>query len=145
MMNGLKHGLWIIVILVPTTLQAAGIILPSCSVSATPLNFGIYWGTSTLVSTANITVSCNLPATTRVQMDPGLYSTNFTTRKMAAGKSRLNYNLYTTSARSNVWGDGTGGSWTVTGSKLTVYASIPGRQVVSPGNYSDTVVVTIIW
>ena len=129
----------------PTGSQAIGVIVPSCTVSTTPLNFGIYWGTNTLVSTASVNVSCNLPATTKVQMDTGLHSLNFKTRKMASQQNTLNYNIYANSARSSVWGDGTAGTFTLTGSKLTMYASIPGGQVVPAGTYNDTVVVTIIW
>jgi len=144
-MNTLKLLLWVGAIFVPSILHAAGFLTPRCSVSTTPLNFGIYWGTSTLVSTAKIVVSCNLPATTRVQMDKGLHSLNFATRKMKFNQKTLNYNLYTNASRSNVWGDGTGGTWTVTGSQLIVHASIPGGQIVTPGTYNDTVVVTVIW
>jgi len=145
MLNMFKHLLLLGVIFLPTVSSAAGIVIPSCSVSTTPLNFGIYWGTTTLVSTATVNVSCNLPATTKVQLDTGLNSLNFITRKMASNQNTLNYNIYANAARSSVWGDGTAGTFSVTGKNLTMYASVPAGQVPPPGTYNDTVVVTIIW
>ena len=140
-----KCLLLMICMYLPSSLYAAGVVIPSCSVSTTPLNFGIYWGTTTLTSTANVRVTCNLPATTVVQMDSGLHSLNFVSRKMVSNQNTLNYNIYANAARSAVWGDGTGGSFTLTGSNLTMYASIPSGQVAPAGTYNDTVVVTIIW
>lgn len=60
----------------------------------------------------------------------------------------LQYELYTDSARTDVWGDtlGNGQSylaansgWTV----LTVYGSVPGGQDVSVDDYEDTVTATV--
>jgi len=144
-MNILKQCILMLAICVPTMSFAVGVVIPSCTVSATPLNFGIYWGTTTLTSTATVRVTCNLPATTKVQMDSGLNSLNFTSRKMAFQQNTLNYNIYANAARSAVWGDGTAGTFTVTGSNLTMYASVPSGQTPPPGTYNDTVVVTIIW
>jgi spore coat protein U-like protein len=49
-----------------------------------------------------------------------------------AGTDRLNYNLYTDSGRNNVWGNGTGGTFVITGS-----IDVPGRSTAStaPINY----------
>ncbi|NNC64112.1 MAG: spore coat protein U domain-containing protein [Gammaproteobacteria bacterium] len=64
------------------------------------------------------------------------------------------YNLYSNPARTLVWGDGTGGSLTVFRSKprpgrqnfsLPVYGRIPPTQSVSPGLYSDDIIVTIVF
>ncbi|MBL1353098.1 MAG: spore coat protein U domain-containing protein [Zetaproteobacteria bacterium] len=143
--NKLKVLLCCMLCIAPSTLYAAGVTLPSCSVSSIPLNFGIYWGNAPLNSQTRITTKCTIPTTTRVQMNKGLNSVNFITRKMAAGQNTINYNLYTNAAHSRVWGDGTSGTFTLTGNLLTVYASIPTGQVVKAGTYNDTVVVTIIW
>ena len=71
-------------------------------------------------------------------------------RRMANGGSFLNYNLYTSSSRSTVWGDGSSGTGVVTfGVKpqtnyvLPVYGRIPPLQNVPKGPYSDVVMVTI--
>lgn len=141
-----KGLLWVVVFILPTLVHAAGVVRPSCSVSSIPLNFGIYWGKTALTSQTTISVNCTLPTTTQVQMDAGLHSANFITRKLATSvRNTMNYNLYTNFARSRVWGDGTNGTFTLTGNRLTVYASIPAGQVVKAGTYADTVVVTIVW
>lgn len=81
-------------------------------------------------------------------------SGSYATRRMSNGASNLNYNLYTNSARTIVWGNGSGGSSTVTltggillgGTRYftrTVYGRIPAGQNVSAGSYGDTIVVTI--
>jgi len=67
---------------------------------------------------------------------------------MASGTNVLNYQLYSDSARSTIWGN-TVGTDTVTGSGTglaldhTVYGSIPAAQVVPAGSYQDTITVTI--
>jgi spore coat protein U-like protein len=66
----------------------------------------------------------------------------------------LNYNLYTTSARTTVWGDGSSSTGTVSDSYLlglgagtstdyTVWGRIPMQQNVPTGTYNDSVVLTV--
>jgi spore coat protein U-like protein len=61
----------------------------------------------------------------------------------------LAYQLYTSGTFSSIWGDGTGGSVTVSGNgdgtaqALTVYGRIGTAQFVPAGNYSDRVAVTV--
>ena len=67
---------------------------------------------------------------------------------MTNGSSTINYSLYTTSARTTVWGN-TVGTDTVAGTgngasqAYTVYGRVPAQSTPSPGTYSDTVVLTI--
>ncbi len=88
-----------------------------------------------------------------VSMNAGAYG-SMATRKMASGASRLDYNLYTTIARTIVWGDGSQGSATVTmtGGRVnsgvrrfsrTIYGRIPTGQFVPAGTYGDTITVTV--
>ncbi len=67
---------------------------------------------------------------------------------MTNGTNTLQYNLYTTSGHTNVWGDGTGSTRTVGGngtssSTQTIYGNIPAGQDVSAGTYSDSITLTI--
>ncbi len=63
----------------------------------------------------------------------------------------LTYNLYRNAGRTNIWGDGTGGTSVYTRANppndsnvnLTIYGRIPAQQDVSAGNYSDTVSAVI--
>jgi spore coat protein U-like protein len=71
---------------------------------------------------------------------------------MSAGAAALSYNLYLDAARISVWGDGSGGTSTygplqpAEGStSIPIYGRAPGGQNASPGNYSDTVVVTLVF
>jgi spore coat protein U-like protein len=71
---------------------------------------------------------------------------------MTSGANLLNYSLYTNAARTTVWGDGSGGTSTVsnTGSgvaqNFTVYARVPlGQTSVATGAYADTVQVTVTY
>jgi len=72
--------------------------------------------------------------------------------KLATGTDLMNYNLFNNNARTRIWGDGTGGTFTTTRTvrrnrpvTLTVYGRITAGQDVSIGTYSDTLVVTITW
>jgi len=89
------------------------------------------------------------------QLDDGVWGT-FTMRKMRAGSDELSYNLFTTSQRNVVWGNGTLGSVSssVSGGLITlgtwratrtVYARAYPTPTTKPGSYSDTVVVRIVW
>jgi spore coat protein U-like protein len=79
---------------------------------------------------------------------------------MTSGASRLNYNLYTTAARTVVWGDGSGSTATVpaylaafalngnqtlafNNPNLTIYGRIPPNQTAATGLYADTITVTL--
>ncbi len=67
---------------------------------------------------------------------------------MAKGADRLNYNLYTNSSHTIVWGDGTGVTVTVSGNAATashtVYGRIAGSQNAARlGAYTDSITVTV--
>jgi len=133
-----------------------------CTVTTPGVAFGNYDATlpgPTDVS-GNLTVTC-----TRVLFDPlsaGYVlalsrgtSGSFAPRQMASGASRLNYNLYRDAGRSQVWGDGTAATGTISAtmnfslfqfSKAaahTAYGRVPAGQGANPGSYGDNIVVTI--
>lgn len=119
-----------------------------CSVSTRNINFGSYdvFNNSSTESTGNIIVSCDSSAGYTISLSTG--GGTFLNRVLSFGSYLLNYNLYIDPARSNVWGDGSGGtlmvsSVTLTTSNHIVYGRIPARQNAFPGNYMDNVNVTI--
>ena len=70
--------------------------------------------------------------------------------KAVTETDRLNYYLYTNALRTVIWGDGTGGTSTVIKNvsrnipwNAIIFGTLPQRQNVSAGNYSDIVVVNI--
>ena len=135
-----------------------------CSASATGVSFGTYDAALTLPgdSTGSLTVTCNYTGggVRDVSYVVTLSSTNSpspATRWLAAGPFKLFYNLYRNAARSEIWGDGTGGSYVVSGSLkpgpgvgnetrtaiYTVYGRVPELQDAGVGSYSDTIVITL--
>lgn len=137
-------------------------LLCSCSLSSGGINFSTYdplLAANTNV-TGNIRVTCGvlsglvaLGVSYGIQLSAG-GSGSFTTRQLSKGASKLNYNLYVDSARTTVWGDGSGATQTVdaaytvalgaaTYQDYTVYGRVPMLQNVAAGAYTDSLVVTI--
>ena len=137
--------------------------LCSCSVSATPVVFGTYdpISSSPTDSDGSVLFTCGGlvggVVTYEVTLNKGMNSTTFSPRRMSSGVNLLDYDLYTSSAHSSVWGDGTGGSQKISSSvtilvlggttrTLVVYGRIPGSQTtVRAGTYSDAVLVTVTY
>ncbi len=120
----------------------------TCTVSVTPVNFGNYSPfAAALDSTGQVSVNCTGVASYTVTMNAGIHGGgSFVGRRMSNGQSALSYQLYSDAARTMVWGDGSGGSTSVSAPSsgaLTVYGRVPARQNVSAGAYSDTILVTI--
>lgn len=133
----------------------------SCTVTADPLDFG---DINPLDGAQNgegeIEVDCTgiaeLHPTMVVRMQSGDHGT-IPARKMKMDNANyyLDYNIYTTSQRNTVWGNGTTGSTvTVTGNLLVighwvqaraVHALVSPTTATRPGEYSDHVVVRIDW
>ncbi len=128
----------------------------ACHVATSSLSFGTYdvFAGTDVRSTATITVTCRLvpPPTVTIAIGAGAHADRPGPRHMAAGSSRLRYNVYRDPALTQVWGDGTGSGGTVTHVVpkntpwvATLYGRIPAQQNVRAGVYNDTLVVTITW
>ena len=131
----------------------------ACTVTAdTPHNFGTYYPLSGSAATgsSDINVDCSgslllISVTIRLSTGSGSYAQ----RQMLKGTDALNYNLYTNSGHSTVWGDGSSGTSTVSYTLLlplfggasrtdTVYGLVPANQTSAvPGSYRDTITVTV--
>ncbi|MDE2136063.1 MAG: spore coat protein U domain-containing protein [Gammaproteobacteria bacterium] len=132
-------------------------VAPTCSVAANPLLFGTYYpGSGGLNANTTLLVRCSHGAAFTVAMDAGSGGGTLAQRLMAQGSAHLQYNLYTSAARTTVWGDGSVSSAVVAGVGKglasteavaeTVYGTLPdsaANQHLPPGLYSDTVLVTI--
>ncbi|MFZ0889691.1 MAG: spore coat U domain-containing protein [Candidatus Binataceae bacterium] len=123
-----------------------------CTVSATSEAFGSYnvFATTALTTTATVTIAgCFGTGIGTIAMNQGLHSSTFNPRDMekSGGTDLLNYNLYTSAAHTTIWGDGTGGTATVTftgDGTFTAYGQVPAGQNVSAGtSYTDSVTITI--
>ena len=138
---------------------AAACTLCSCSASASGVSFGSYdpSGSSPTDASGTVTLSCtgvvSLLGTIDIAASPGT-SGDLTARQMAQGANRLNYNLYTDSSRTSIWGTGANGTGTISAplngllvfnQSVTVYGRLPARQWVKSGAYADSVIVTITY
>lgn len=133
----------------------------TCSVSASPFAFGASDMVDQLdVSNNTITVRCRrqtgipgIVVSWTVALSPG--SGSYAAREMSSGTDVMLYNLYTTAARTVVWGDGTSATGIVGGSITfgagqkdlsvvhPVHGRIPGNQSPAPGNYATAVPITV--
>jgi spore coat protein U-like protein len=120
-----------------------------CTVSSLAVSFGSYDPTAgnSLNATGSISVTCTPATTSVVKLDTGHNSGgNFSQRKLQGDGDYLNYNLYTDTACTRIWGDGTSNTFTQSGgANLIVYGRIPPLQKVKPGVYSDFVTIVVEW
>lgn len=124
----------------------------ACTVSTTAVNFGNYdvLSATALDSTGTITVQCSPREDITITISASPNSGGFNPRQMkhASLADLLNYNIYTNGARTRIWGDGTGGTFTlnrnfVATRTFTVNGRVPPLQNVSGGTYTDVLVVTV--
>ena len=145
--------LLILLALVIGTLYASDAHAQACTISATSVNFGSYnvFNGSPTDSTGTVTYRCNGSAhNITVGLTQGA-SASFNQRQMQKGSESLTYNLFVDASRTNIWGDGTGGTSVYsianppnnTNVNLTVYGRVTAGQDVSAGSFSDTVTAVI--
>ena len=128
-------------------------VLASCRfTSVTGVSFGTY-NVFTPISNTNgvgsLTISCNGGSAPGfvVTLSTG-QSNTYSSRAMKNGGNSLNYNLYTSAARTVVWGDGTGGSNVMIAIKngttaLNVFGEIPAEQDATVGIYTDSITAIV--
>lgn len=125
-----------------------------CQVTVSPLNFGNYdtFSGGPRDATGKITVNCDAGLPFTVKLDQGeTPGRSFNPRELRAAGTRnnLKFNLYRDSARQEIWGDGTGNTFVVTGTgtgnpiPLTVYGRIQPRQNVPAEHYFDQINVIV--
>jgi spore coat protein U-like protein len=136
-----------------TTFQVKATVQAVCEVTATDLSFGNYTSQSgtPLLGTTVVQATCTPNSSYNIGLNAGTSpGATVNTRKMVSGASILNYQLYRDASRSEIWGntvgvDAVSGSGTGLAQSVTVFGSIPAKQVVPAGNYQDTITVTIYY
>lgn len=132
------------------TFAVSASVVDNCNISATNVAFpasGLL--TSQINATGTITVQCTAGGAYQVSLSSGASGTMGARTMLRSGGGTVTYQLYTDSARTRVWGDGSGGTLTATGvgtgasTNLTVYGAVPAQTTPAPGNYSDTITATI--
>ena len=144
-------------------LTSASAMADCTTVTSQSIVFGTYsaLGGTPVDSSGSVRVSCTgrclLSADVGVVSISAGSSASFTNRTLVNGGQRLFYNLYTDAARSSVFGDGTGNTATVgfsagggllggpSTATVPIYGRIPARQDVAPGQYIDTLIVTVTY
>ena len=133
----------------------------SCSASATGVAFGTYQPLTgpALNTTGTVTITCEAVVSILVSYTIELSiggGSSFAARSMSGPSPRLHYQLYRDSADTQIWGDGTAGTYTVIDGYLlsvlvpvtknyTVYGVVPAGESASVGSYTDTVIVTLAY
>ena len=118
-----------------------------CALSVVGLNFGDYdiFNIQDTSITTSIAVTCDTASSFEVALSSG--GGTFASRTLVSNANLLAYNLYVDPAHVTIWGDGSPGTMTVSGTgtsnNFTVYGRIPARQNGAVGSYSDTITVTI--
>jgi spore coat protein U-like protein len=143
--------------------QAKAAVVFSCTVSAGGINFGIYNPLSATgdAATGSWSVTCtasgsgSATVTGTLSMSTGS-SGQYATRKLVSGTNALNYNIYVTPSYTQIFGDGTAGTYAPSESGTVVagqvyqvagnmYGFLPASQDVAPGSYADTIVITVTY
>jgi spore coat protein U-like protein len=132
---------------------ASATVVNNCLISATNVNFGTAGVlSSSLAAAGSISALCTNGDAFRISLNGGA-SGNVAARalQLQGGGGAVNYQLYSDSAHSIPWGDGTVGTSMVTGTgsgnaqSISVYGQVPAQATPAPGSYSDTITATIVF
>ncbi len=134
------------------TFTVTGSIAETCTVEADDLAFGTETQLDADVdSSSQIRTSCSTGLAYSVALGTG-GGGSFSARRMVHQSfpaEIVGYQLYTDALRTQIWGDGSGGTVTAgdTGSgspqASTVHGRVAPQATPRPGDYDDTVIVTV--
>ncbi len=122
-----------------------------CTVTAAPLDFGsVGLMTGALAGTSTLSVTCPPGVPYTIGLDGGLsQASNPQARQMRGALGAVAYGLYRNSARTLPWGNlsgqTAGGNGTGAAQSIPVYGLVPEQDLPGPGDYTDTVVVTVTY
>ena len=136
-----------------STFAVQATIAATCTInSASTLNFGTLGVlASNTDQTSTIQVACTNTTPYNIGLDAGTGSgASVATRKLTSGGATVNYTLYSDSGRTTVWGntvstDTVAATGNGTAQSYTVYGRIPAQTTPAPGNYADTITVTVTY
>lgn len=155
-----------IVLSLPLFIIHALCINCSCSLSATSVNFGNSYNPlsgNVNNTSGTVAVTCTSPtpiinASFTLTLSTG-NNGNFNQRTLTSGNNRLAYNLFTSGNYAQTWGDGTGGTSTMSFAACSstqdlppyscsynfiIFGKIPGSQTnVIAGTLTDTITATL--
>ncbi|MEO7208980.1 MAG: spore coat protein U domain-containing protein [Steroidobacteraceae bacterium] len=143
---------------ITTTFAVTETVQTTCSATATTLAFSAYTpGVGAKANNSTISVKCSKNTPYTIALNGGTsFGGTIAQRLMASGANTLQYNLFTTAAFAQIFGDGSGTSKTVAGvgagvataTSVTVFGQLPdsaANQATVPGSYTDTITVTVTY
>jgi len=121
----------------------------ACTVAATPLSFGPIdpLAERQVDGAGAVEVVCPEPTAYTISITPPPSGGGY--RQMVGDDNRLDYQLYSDAGYQLVWADGTGGTGNVggaagpVGTEHPIYGRAFPRAGTAPGQYRDTLVVTV--
>ena len=130
------------------TLTVTASVAKQCSLGSPTLAFGAYDPTSPTPLDVNASLTVNCTKTTPFTIGLSLGANAVTTNRFMkdpVSADTLQYELYTSAARTTVWNStNTVAGVGVTNPSETIFGRIPAGQFVTPAaGYSDTVTATI--
>lgn len=161
--SGLHRRRWARSVLAAAALSCCSppTLAVSCGVSSTGISFGSYTPISAaaLDAIGTVTVSCTgllgLFVSYAISLSPGNSGNQLNRTMSSGGSTALGYNVYTDLTHTMVWGDGTGGTATVSGNftlvllgnaaSYSAYGHMPAHQIVPAGSYSDAPTLTVTY
>jgi spore coat protein U-like protein len=134
-------------------IDVSATVVPNCRIDLTPLRFGSYdplgmHSNAYLDASTDILLTCTRNSRATVVMDEGRGSApGRDSRGLLFGNDRLDYQIFTNSERTEIWGRGSRAvhvsSQQSARQRLTVYGRIPAGQEVPSGTYFDVVTATV--
>jgi spore coat protein U-like protein len=135
-------------------------IVAQCVINSTAtLNFGSpgvlggSGGTTNTDQTTTLAVQCTNTTPYDIGLDQGTTTGALVSQRLllnSVTNETINYNLFTDAPRSVIWGNTVSTNTvhaTGTGASViyTIYGRVPPQTTPTPGNYTDTVTVTITY
>lgn len=138
-----------------TTISGTVVVQPICQISTTPMNFGVITGKVAVSGSASVNVTCTKGTPFAITLGGG-QNPGSRWRRLTDGTHFLDYGLYVDSSASQEWGDPDwertypfGTTFKDVGDGTPKQYPIYGRtfpaEAPHPGQYSDTVKVTVLY
>ncbi|MDK1685189.1 MULTISPECIES: Csu type fimbrial protein [Acinetobacter Taxon 24] len=118
--------------------------------NATDVVFGNFDNlNSDKTASAQISLQCPNRTTWKVSLNQGKYALGNSQRRMSNGRDYINYELYSDSSLSRVWGTTLDSMVQANGTNqvqtINVYGKVPKQNFQSAGDYQDTITVTLTY
>lgn len=124
----------------------------TCNVSAQTLSFGSVGLLNNAVdASSTLTTTCTSTTPYNIGLNAGTGTgATVANRKMTNGAATINYSLYTTAARTTVWGNTVGtdtiaGTGSGLGQNYTVFGRVFVQTTPTPQTYNDTIIATVTY